>query len=62
MFLAAYIFYAFVQGILVVRGVNEKTVPGFLMIVCLIGAPIVSGIVAINYAVIAFKFLITVGK
>lgn len=57
-----YFLYAFIQSIVVVRLMNETCAPGLMMVLCIIGAPLVSGLLLITIFGNFTKFLLNVGR
>jgi uncharacterized membrane protein YqhA len=59
---AIYFLYAFVQGIIIVRLMDETCAPGLMLFLCLVGAPLVTGLLLLTGFSRFTKFLLNVGR
>ncbi len=57
-----YLAYAFFQGIIVVRLMNEKTAPGLMLFLAFVAAPLVTGLLILTGCSRFTKFLLNVGR
>lgn len=60
--IALYILYAFAQGVFTARAIDDRTAPVFMVVLCMIFAPVVSLLWILAGFSEAVKFLVTYGK
>lgn len=62
LFPVIYFAYAFIQAIITVRIMDEKSAPGLMIFLCIVAAPLVSGLLFMAGCSRFTKFLLNVGR
>jgi hypothetical protein len=57
-----YFLYAFIQGIIIVRAMDETCAPGLMLTICIVTAPLATGLIVLTGFINFTKYLLNVGR